>query len=536
MNRRRSIKLIAAATAVSLVRCGVGGRPRFPVTMNGANAAVGHALRDGKLPPPTTTKKAGVVIVGAGIAGLSAARCLALAGQKDFVLLDLETSAGGNSRGGSCGQGEFPLGAHYLPVPDPQDHDLMEFMRECGVCIGMDASGVPIHREEFLCGHPQERLFHQGVWRSGVRPRVGLTATEIAQFDRFDAFVARCAEARSADGRNVFTVPMQWMADGPDVEEWRALDRLTFSDWLTSQGLTCGPLRWYLDYCCLDDYGADTRIVSAFAGLHYFAARRGRAANADHGDVLTWPDGNGFLVKALGRHAEGRLSGGQLVHAVDLTTEGVAVDVLDVVDQRSCRIVADQVVLAVPRFVASRLLGQLAVGRGGAPMYAPWVVVNLALNTYPEERGGEPMAWDNVVHGSRSLGYVNSSHQVLNRVPGPIITHYRALAGEDMGEARRSAAQRSAEDWVNDALDELRIIHPDIEDRIASAEVALWGHGMVVPVPGEITGVDRQRCADPVQDRIHFAHSDLSGISIFEEAFHHGLRAARGVLAQLNNG
>jgi hypothetical protein len=43
----------------------------------------------------------------------------------------------------------------------------------------------------------------------------------------------------------------------------------------------------------------------------------------------------------------------------------------------------------------------------------------------------------------------------------------------------------------------------------------------------------RKALALPVGDRIHFAHSDLSGMSLFEEAFHQGLRAAREVLQQL---
>lgn len=536
MNRRRSLKLIAAATAVPFIRCASAERLRFPVVMTGADATTGHALRDGTLPAPTSTVTKRIVIVGAGIAGLSAARSLARAGVTDFLLLDLESNAGGNSRSGSFRQGEFPLGAHYLPVPDPTDTALMDFMRECGACIGSDKDGLPIYREEYLCGHPQERLFQHGVWRSGLRPRVGLTEEELAQFASFDAFVSRCTQARDTNGKWVFTVPMNEMAQGPGVADWLALDAITFAEWLRQQGLICDPLRWYLDYCCLDDYGADAGLVSAFAGLHYFAARRGVAANADAGDVLTWPEGNGFLVKELSRQVDGRMLGGQLVYAVHLLSEGVAVDVYDAVEHRTQRVIAEHVILAVPRFIADRLLGPKAEGRGKKPDYAPWVVVNFALTAFPEERGGEPMAWDNVIHGSRGLGYVNSSHQVLDRVPGPIITHYRALAMHDAAEARRAASERSAEDWVNDALDELRVLHPDIEDHVASASVSLWGHGMVIPVPGVITGDGRRRSAEPIGQRIHFAHSDLSGISIFEEAFHQGIRAAAEVLEQLKTG
>jgi hypothetical protein len=35
---------------------------------------------------------------------------------------------------------------------------------------------------------------------------------------------------------------------------------------------------------------------------------------------------------------------------------------------------------------------------------------------------------------------------------------------------------------------------------------------------------------------VHFAHSDLSGLAIFEEAFFHGLRAADEAVAALSQG
>jgi hypothetical protein len=42
----------------------------------------------------------------------------------------------------------------------------------------------------------------------------------------------------------------------------------------------------------------------------------------------------------------------------------------------------------------------------------------------------------------------------------------------------------------------------------------------------------RQQAAQPwLAGRVHLAHTDLSGVSVFEEAFHQGLRAAQAVLA-----
>jgi hypothetical protein len=54
-----------------------------------------------------------------------------------------------------------------------------------------------------------------------------------------------------------------------------------------------------------------------------------------------------------------------------------------------------------------------------------------------------------------------------------------------------------------------------------------------MPVPGFINGQARRDAARPIGDRIFFAHTDLSGISIFEEAFYSGIDAAKNIIATL---
>jgi hypothetical protein len=93
----------------------------------------GHRLRPassgapgtGQVPPgegrptgsPGATRRVHTLIAGGGVAGLAAARALRQRGIDDFVVLELEDSAGGNSRGGQVNGIACPLGAHYLPVP-----------------------------------------------------------------------------------------------------------------------------------------------------------------------------------------------------------------------------------------------------------------------------------------------------------------------------------------------------------------------------------------------------------------------------------
>ncbi len=51
---------------------------------------------------------------------------------------------------------------------------------------------------------------------------------------------------------------------------------------------------------------------------------------------------------------------------------------------------------------------------------------------------------------------------------------------------------------------------------------------MVKPTPGLITGEARRKLAAPIGN-VHFAHSDLSGLSLFEEAYTRGVLAAQAV-------
>jgi hypothetical protein len=55
---------------------------------------------------------------------------------------------------------------------------------------------------------------------------------------------------------------------------------------------------------------------------------------------------------------------------------------------------------------------------------------------------------------------------------------------------------------------------------------------MISPQPGFMFGQARQLAQAPV-GRVHFAHSELSGIALFEEAQARGVAAAEAVLRQL---
>ena len=78
-----------------------------------------------------------VVIIGAGVAGLSAAWRLERAGFRDYLLLEMEPDAGGTSRSGQRGKFHYPWGAHYIPVPMRHNTPLIQLLGEMELLEGI---------------------------------------------------------------------------------------------------------------------------------------------------------------------------------------------------------------------------------------------------------------------------------------------------------------------------------------------------------------------------------------------------------------
>lgn len=549
LNRRTLLAGAALAPVAALAGCTRTGPPVYSGDWVGANATLGHRLRERKAagaPAPEFTRRAGAIVVGAGIAGLAAARELIRAGIDDVQLFDLEHTPGGNSRSHQIAGMRCPLGAHYLPIPGERAVEVIALLEALGV--RRTENGAVVYDERMLCHSPQERLHIDGFWHEGLLPPIEALpeaerAATLAQYRRFGAAV----DAASAGG--AFGMPTARSAWSPTLA---ALDAVTFAAWLDAQALTAPALRWYLDYCCRDDYGAGAAQVSAWAGLHYFASRHGFQAPGDDGDrgaeesdgVLTWPEGNAWLARGMAGPLAGRTHTGRVVLRVSEGRDDVGVDLWNAVDQRAERWHAAQVVLAVPLFVAARLLDAppAALTQIARSMpHAPWLVGNLHLADALDERPGAPRSWDNVVYdagaANPTLGYVDAMHQSTRSVAGPtVLTAYWALGGNTAAQLAAQRARLLAEPWSTwskAVVDEVARAHTDLRAKLRQVDLMRYGHAMSVPVPGLRGSAALRALADP-QPRVQFAHSDLSGYSVFEEAMYQGTRAGAAAARRLH--
>ncbi|HEY3441382.1 MAG TPA: FAD-dependent oxidoreductase [Paludibaculum sp.] len=470
----------------------------------------GHRLRDkARFATPTERVKIPVVIVGGGVAGLSAAWRFQKRGFHDFVILEMEDAAGGNARSGENTVSAYPWAAHYLPVPDHNEVLVRELCQELGLLL---PDGT--WNERWLCHSPQERLFLHGRWQEGIEPSIGLTKNDAGQYRHFEE---RIAEWHAS---GAFRIPMDHGLDQAAAKA-RALDQITMGEWMRREGLYSPYLKWFIDYSTRDDYGTHMEDISAWAGLHYFAAR----APEDKGP-LTWPDGNGWIVKRLLAKLAPFVRTQSMVYRIQqqrktwrILTEKTLYD-------------ADFVVFAAPTHFASWLVDP------APPRWpidsAPWMTANLTLDRWPANHGVE-YAWDNVIYNSPSLGYVVATHQnVAMHQDRTVWTYYWALADGSPTDQRRILLGGDWAWWKEKILTDLERAHPDIRQCVSHIDIFRIGHAMPRPVPGTIFHPERLRRAR-LQGSLVYANCDLSALSLFEEAQSRGVSAADYVLRNISS-
>jgi hypothetical protein len=162
--------------------------------------------------------------------------------------------------------------------------------------------------------------------------------------------------------------------------------------------------------------------------------------------------------------------------------------------------------------------------------YAPWLLATLVVSDLADN-GSYPLCWDNVMYGAKGLGYIYDQHQSLQQVQSKkVITYYYSFSSSDVKKSRKDLYYKKSAHWKQLVFDDLKMAHPNIESVTEEINIHLLGHGMISPVPGFIFGTAKKEASQNIDGKIFFAHSDLSGISIFEEAFHQGINVVNQIV------
>jgi len=551
LNRRDFLALLAAG---ALADGAVGCRDRdgmmqrqvnFPGSIRGEDHTACHRLVAGRpsLAPPgpveADTPLREVVIIGAGLSGLAAAWALHRAGVDDLLVLERADDIGGVSRGGHLQGRPCPWGAHYVGLPDPNSPVIMNLLSAVGVIADFTPEHRPVLDPRYRIHKPEVNLYHGRSHSRGFYPWGLASGADLAEFQSFRRHMYRWSRWRDAKGRPAFQLPVAYATR---AEEVLRTDEMTMAAYLDAEGFTSRLLRGYVDNRLTDEYGCLATEISAYAGLLFWAGTGGEThmpgTLPGHAPALGWPEGNMFLARRLA----GLLPRGALrtdAWVVSVRNHGDEVHVVEADPNTGVTRVhrARACVFAAPKLRADLLIPELAtVGRRDHERleYTPWLVANMLLTDCPEH-DAKSLAWDNLVHDSWSLGFINSQHFAT---PGkdpdePFgLTFYASFSGERRAPTRRDLLELDWATWARLIVDELEHILPDGRSQIERLDIWRWGHGMVRPAPGLLWGGTREALCHPL-GRIHFAGNDAGVLPLYEEAVHRGVAAAEEVLTGL---
>jgi hypothetical protein len=161
-------------------------------------------------------------------------------------------------------------------------------------------------------------------------------------------------------------------------------------------------------------------------------------------------------------------------------------------------------------------------------------VANFLMKDFPAELPEAPLSWDNVVYQEPGLGYVVSTHQDIRAAPPrkTVFSAYVALSDRTPEQARKWMMTASPRELVALASLDLNSAYGwKFGANVERVDITLRGHAMAAPLPG-FRGNAGLRALREADGPILFAHGDLSGFSVFEEAAWWGCEAARKILAR----
>jgi hypothetical protein len=109
-------------------------------------------------------------------------------------------------------------------------------------------------------------------------------------------------------------------------------------------------------------------------------------------------------------------------------------------------------------------------------------------------------------------------------------TYYWSLADLSPADGRKKLSTTSWHEWTDAILRDLEKPHPDVRECVSRIDVMRMGHAMVRPSVGFLSQTAAVENAGA--PGLILSNSDLSGLSLFEEAQFRGVMGARKALGR----
>jgi hypothetical protein len=193
-------------------------------------------------------------------------------------------------------------------------------------------------------------------------------------------------------------------------------------------------------------------------------------------------------------------------------------------------------ILACPKHITGRVVPEMQSGAWQAYRqfhYGALLMGAAQVRRTPVLKGA-PIAWYNTAPGRLAQGFLvadyNSDRWRRGDPARPnVLCLWAPLAGR---ATRAELLLRPWAHWADRLAADLEFMVPGLLSDVTRLDVYAWGHHMVVPYPGFLTGTSLRSVCRPL-GRIFFAHSDRNGMPSFELATRAGHDAAREALGAI---
>ncbi|MFT6746600.1 MAG: hypothetical protein ACJAZ2_000941 [Glaciecola sp.] len=497
MDRRHFLK-ISALGSIGLTSCwGIGNKKitiAFPIHVQ-SNMATGHKIMKAVKIRSSKTIKTETLIVGGGIAGLSAANSLT---GKDFILTEMDDDFGGSSSAKKIGENSFSQGAHYdLSYPENYGKDALQLLEKLDI-VGFNnvRNQYTFNDKEHLIPEEHHGICYTNKGFQDTPIKAGINKTDFINL--LKPYVGH------------MKMPTRLID-----QKYRGLNNISFYEFIDKYLIHDPALITGIDYQMIDDYGGNCSRVSALAGIHYYTCRDYYGENKP--ELFSPPEGNYYFIKKLIEHQnKDQLKASTIAFHIERKNNLYHTKTFNTKTETVATVVSKNILYAGQKN-ALKFIYPEYYPLFSNTSYAPWVAINFELSeTIPGY-----LKWQNDILGLNNnlMGFVNAETQTNK---DKVLTMYMCF---DPAERKKMPEiMANPEAIVKESMSFLNeYFNLSVEEYITSAHIKVMGHAMPVPEKGYLFN---DRNLQTHKDNFYFAGVDNGRLPLMFEALDSGIDAA----------